>query len=110
MPLEIADQDIGGARVRLGFSRGNVRMKAGEHLTADEVRSIPLANRRALASAGYIEVYPTRTEVVHKQAPAKPMDRFIVAVGKGQYNVIEGHRLNDQPLTREQADRLAQAK
>jgi len=108
--MEIADQDIGGARIRMGFTRGNQRMKAGEHLTADEVRSIPLANRRALASAGYIEVYPTRTEVVHREAAAKPGDRFIVSVGKGQFNVIEGHRLNDEPLTREAAEALARVK
>ena len=107
MPLEIAEADIGGARIRMGFSRGNVRMKAGEHLTADEVRSIPLANRRALASAGFIEVYPARTEVVHRYADPKPGDRFIVQVGKGQFNVIEGRRLNDEPLTREQAEALA---
>jgi len=105
--MEIAEGDIGGARIRMGFSRGGVRMRPGDHLTADEVRSIPPANRRALASAGFIEVYPARTEVVHKYAEAKPGDRFIVAVGKGQYNVIEGHKLNDQPLTREEADALA---
>jgi len=110
MPLEIAEHDIGGARIRMGFTRGNVRMKAGEHLSADEVRSIPLANRRALSSAGYIEVYPTRTEVVRREAAPAPDDRFIVAVGKGQFNVIEGHRLNDEPLTREAAETLARVK
>ena len=108
--MEIAEQDIGGARIRMGFTRGNMRMKAGEHLSADEVRAIPLANRRALANSGFIEVYPTRTVVVHKEAAAKPGDRFIVQVGKGQFNVIEGRRLNDQPLTREAAEALAAAK
>jgi len=110
MALDIADSDIGGARIRMGFTRGNVRMKAGEHLTADEVRSIPLANRRALSSAGYIEVYPSRTEVVRREAAPVKQDRFIVAVGKGQFNVIEGHRLNDEPLSREQAETLAASK
>ena len=104
MPLEIAEHDIGGARIRMGFSRGNVRMKAGEYLTADEVRSIPLPNRRALASAGFIEVYPVRTETVRREIK---QDRFIVSVGKGQFNVIEGHRLNEQPLDREAAEKLA---
>jgi hypothetical protein len=106
MPLDIAESDIGGARIRMGFTRGNVRMKAGEHLTADEVRSIPLPNRRALTSAGYIEVYPVRTEVVRREQTIK-QDRFIVQVSKGQFNVIEGHRLNDAPLSREEAEALA---
>lgn len=107
MALEIAEGDIGGARIRMGFSRGNVRMKAGDHLTADEVRSIPPANRRALASSGFIEVYPQRVQVVQREAAAVPGDRFIVQVGKGQFNVIEGRRLNDQPLSREDAEKLA---
>jgi len=107
MPLDIAETDIGGARIRMGFTRGNVRMKAGDHLSADEVRSIPLANRRALSSAGFIEVYPQRVQVVHREAAAKPGDRFIVQVSKGQFNVIEGRRLNDEPLSREDAEKLA---
>lgn len=94
----------------MGFTRGNVRMKAGEHMTADEVRAIPLANRRALASAGYIEVYPTRTEVVRREAAPVKQDRFIVQVKKDQFNVIEGHRLNEQPLSREEAEALAAQK
>jgi hypothetical protein len=108
--MEIADQDIGGARIRMTFTRGNMRMKPGEHMTADEVRSIPLSNRRALTSAGYIEVYPARTEVVQKAAYTKPMDRFVVQVKKDHFNVIEGYRLNDQPLDRTAAEALASAK
>lgn len=108
MPMEIAEQDIGGARIRMGFSRGNVRMKAGDHLTADEVRSIPLANRRALASAGYIEVYPIRTEVVRREEPSKPLHNYMVQVKKDQFDVIRGYKLNEQPLSREEAEALAQ--
>lgn len=115
MPLEIAEQDIGGARVRMGFNTflpdgTNRRFKAGEHLTADAVRAMRLANRRALTSAGFIEVYPARTEVKHTYAEQKAGDRYIVQVSKNQFNVIEGYKLNDKPLSRDDADALAAAK
>src|SRR5260370_34906445 len=34
-------------------------------------------------------------------------DRFIVGIGGGKFNVIAGHKLNAEPLTRAEADRLA---
>jgi hypothetical protein len=34
-------------------------------------------------------------------------DRFIVGIGEGKFNVIVGHQLNDRPLSRTEADRLA---
>jgi hypothetical protein len=34
-------------------------------------------------------------------------DRIIIRVGEGKYNVIAGRKLNDAPLTRAEADRLA---
>jgi hypothetical protein len=113
MALEIKDTDLGGARVRLTFATvlkdgTQRRFRADEHLTRDEVLSF--RNRRDLASAGYIEPYPLKVITRERDAASKPADRFIVGIGKGQYNVIEGHRLNAEPLTRDQADALAQAK
>ena len=43
---------------------------------------------------------------VRREAAVK-QDRFIVQVKKDQFNVIEGHRLNEQPLSREEAEALA---
>jgi len=101
--MYIADADIGGARVRRVFTaRGNV-MKAGKHLSSDEVLAIPIANRRALQDAGYIEVYP-------KSSPAgkgEPMTYHIMKVGDGQYDVIKGSKVNPKPVSREEAYRLA---
>jgi hypothetical protein len=36
-------------------------------------------------------------------------DRFIVCIGKGKFAVIAGHKLNAEPLSRAEADRLAKA-
>jgi len=112
MALEIAERDLGGARVRMTFQTflkdGTVRrFKADEHLTPEEIKAMPRANRTALVSGGYIEPYPVRVQTVQREAAAAPSDRFIVQVAKGQFNVIEGRRLNEQPLDREAAEKLA---
>jgi hypothetical protein len=100
--LEMKDQDIGGARVRRTFTSGARQLKAGEQLTRDEVLKMNLPNRRALSDSGYLELYP--------RAPtAEPGERFVVGVGKDKCNVIEGRVLNDDPLTKDQAERLARS-
>jgi hypothetical protein len=100
--MQIADQDIGGARVRRVFSRNGESLKANRHLSADEVLAIPIANRRALVDAGYLEVYP-------RSSPAKRAneERFVIRVGNDKFDVIAGNKVNDTPLTRAEADRLA---
>jgi len=101
--MYIADADIGGARVRRVFTaRGNV-MKAGKHLSSDEVLAIPLANRRALQDSGYIEVYPKSSPPGKRE----PETRHIIKVGDGQYDVIAGHKINPKPVSREEANRIA---
>jgi len=97
--LDIADSEIGGARVRRTFTFGERRLRAGDVLEAAEVMAIAKANRRALIDANYINIYP--------KAPAQPPgDLFIVGIGKDKFNVIEGRTINDKPLTREQAEEL----
>jgi hypothetical protein len=103
--LEITDADIAGARVRQTFQTilkdgRQRRYRANEHLTREEV--LAMNNRRALYSAGYIEPYPQQ----HVAAPAAT-DRFIVQVAPGKFNVIAGTRLNDEPLSKQAAQKLA---
>lgn len=96
--LEIAEKDIGGARVARTFTMNGRFTKRGDQLTAEEVLSINLPNRRALIDSNFIEVYP--------KAPTAGGERFIVGIGKNQFNVIEGRLLNAEPLTREAAEKL----
>jgi hypothetical protein len=98
--LEILDKDIGGARVRRTFSNGAKQLKAGDQLSRDDVLKMNLPNRRALTDSGYLEVYPLAPTV-------EGLERFVVGVGKDRYNVIEGRVLNDDPLSKEQAEKLA---
>lgn len=95
--IQIADHDIGGARVARTFTMNGKQLRRGEQLSADEVLKINLPNRRALADSNYLEIYP-------RQAAAG--ERFIVGLGKDKYNVIEGRIVNEQPLTRDQAEKL----
>jgi hypothetical protein len=95
--LAIADEDIGGGRVRMLFQGGKYR--AGMQLTADEV--LGMKNKAALIEQGYIEIYP--------KAPIEDVgDCHIVHLGGGKYDVIKGRRLNeDGPLTKDEAEDLA---
>jgi hypothetical protein len=61
-------QDIGSARVRRTFTMRGKIFYPNHRLSTDEVLAIPIANRRALVDAGYLEIYPRRS------ALAKPVD------------------------------------
>lgn len=99
--LHIEDGDIGGARVRRVFSLGGRHLMASDMMTADEVRAIPTANRRALTEQQYIEIWPS-----HESAAAD-MPRHIVSRGAGKYDVIAGVKLNEHLLSKDEAEALA---
>ena len=98
--MQISEPDIGSGRVRRGFRRGEEWLPAGKMLTAADVLAIAPANRRALSEAGFIELYP--------RGPVESVgQRHIVHLGRGQYDVIHGVKLNAQPLSKEEAEDLA---
>jgi hypothetical protein len=98
--MDIAETDIGGARVRRVFRRGNESLFAGTVLSAAEVVAFAPANRRALREAGFIEIFP--------RGPVESVgERHIVHMGGGKYDVIKGKKLNDVPLTKDEAEDLA---
>ena len=107
MPREMADADIGGAIVGMGYTTWKdgamVHIKAGTRLTGDQVRAMPKANRRSFISNGTLQIFPTAEAVVGRA-------RFMVQVKKDQYDVIEGRKLNDHPLSREEAEALVAQK
>jgi hypothetical protein len=63
---------------------------------------MPVANRQALIDKRFIEVFP-------KDATGAG-ERHIVSAGFGKYHVIEGKKLNEFPLTKQEADALAGTK
>lgn len=101
MSLEIRNEDIGGARVRRTFNSNGRQLMGNEYLSAEEVLAIPVANRRALIDSSYIEVFPKANV---------GGERVMLSLGKDKgYNVIEGRMLNEEPLTREEAEKLVRA-
>lgn len=89
---------IGGGIVRRLFRDGDKALHAGHTLSGDEVRSF--GNHRILIQGGFIDVWP--------KAPDVPMgQKYIVGVGKDRFDVIQGTKLNDAPLSRKDAALLA---
>lgn len=98
----LVDDNIGGAYVRRGFTRGGEYIKAGTRLSPDDVRSIPIVNRRALAVSGALDIFP-----VAPAHDAADFDRYVIHRGGGHYDVIAGRKLNDEPLSKAEAEGLA---
>lgn len=108
--MHISDERIGGARVTRRFTLGGEAMMAGHIFTGDQVRAIPAANRRALIDSSYLEVWPLAAGAGDAESDSgKPPERHAVHTGGGRYFVFEGRPLNEEPLTREQAEVVAGA-
>lgn len=98
----VSHDSIGGAIVRRPFSREGAMMGPGARLTREECLAIPIRNLRALIASGALEVWSVEADV--SQAP---MERHVVSIGFGRYDVIEGRQLNDKPMSKEEAEALA---
>jgi hypothetical protein len=95
----LASHQIGGAYVRRRFDLGTETKVSGQTLTREQVLAIPTANRNALLSQKIIELYPV--------APlAEGQRRFVIHMGMGKFDVIEGRKLNDEPLSRAEAEAM----
>lgn len=91
--------EIGGAVVRRRFTHGPRTMQIGEILTAMQCREIPVANFNALVTQKKLELYP----MVAANPNAK---RYAIHMGMGRWDVIEGNKLNAEPLSREEAEAM----
>jgi hypothetical protein len=98
----LPDTQIGGAYVRRRFDLGPRTMTAGETLTAEQVLAIPKRNRQALINLGKIELYPASPVAAGSR-------RFAIHMGMGRFDVIEGHKLNAVPMSREEAEAMLPA-
>lgn len=103
-----AQRDIGGAVVRRRFSQGGRELTNGMVLSPGEVEAIKPNNRKALLDNGYIQIFP-RPARSHLEADLEvvPTVRHAISIGFGRWDVIEGKKINAEPLTRELAAALA---
>lgn len=98
--IPIRDEQIGGAVVRRRINRGDATpLFPGAHLSREEVLAMPTANRQALVRAEHLWLEPKVVDSVG--------ERHIVHLGRGQYDVIEGKKLNAAPLSKDEAEDLA---
>jgi hypothetical protein len=104
--LMIGSNEIGGGFVRLAFTDGTRRRMPGEALSAAEIKSFH--NYRRMIEIGKIAVYPpsgARTTTANDAKAAN--ERHVVSLGFGRYDVIEGRKLTDKSLTKDEAEMLA---
>lgn len=99
MALELRSDLIGGGVVRRRFSAGGKEFHGSHILTGDEVRAF--RNHREMIRNGMIDIWPAAV------GGSGPTSRFIVGLGKDKYDVIEGRKLNDSPLSKAEASALA---
>jgi hypothetical protein len=96
MPALTADS-YGGAVVRRRVSRaGGEPLLAGDIMTREDLRAMPVSNLRALVDNHTIEPWPWRP----------PGELHLIQVGKGQFIVIEGEKLTPEPISKDDADAL----
>ena len=97
--IPVHDDQIGGAVVRRRIDRGpDGPLLAGTRLSREEVLAMPTANRHALVTTEHLWLMPIGDAVA---------ERHIVHLGRGQFDVIAGVKLNDQPLSKDAAEDLA---
>lgn len=98
--------EVGGAIVTRAFSLNGVRVARNQKLTRDEVLAIPVRNREALVSSGQIREFP-----LSLASPAtEPAERFVVRRPDMKFDVVEGHKVNAEPLhTKAEAEFLRES-
>jgi hypothetical protein len=114
--MRIPIDQIGGGRVVRQYrgSDGQI-VKVGTTLTGDQIRNMGAANRRELMDR-YISVWPQAPAAVAsppgaaeptERSTTEPPSRFVVPLGFGAWDVVEGIKLNDKAVTRAEAYALA---
>lgn len=102
----LREGEIGGGTVRRTFKFGDEQVFSGKTLTADQILGMPINNRRALIEKGYISVYPKAPDAPAAKREAKG-ERHVVSAGFGRFDVIEGVKLNEASLSKDEAMELA---
>lgn len=95
-------KEYGGAIVNRRFTMGERQLERNTRLTAEEVASIPRANLHSLINRGYLHPFPPATE----EAALPKGERFLVRRADLKYDVVQGVRVNPEPLTKAEAEVL----
>jgi hypothetical protein len=93
----ISADGYGGATVRRRIDRPGGPLVAGDILSREDLKAMPVSNLRALIDNNAIEPWPWRP----------PGELHIVHIGRGLYDVFEGEKLTPEPLSKDEAEALA---
>lgn len=112
MRLGFSDNEIGGAvvlqSIRTDDGTGQmVQRMRGYRLSAEAVLKMPISNRNAMVSKKIIELFPKAPDSAARAAQG---ERHVVSAGFGRFDVIEGRKLNQASLSKEEAQALAGTK
>ena len=94
--------EYGGVALRT-FSAAGGRLPPGSEISAELALTWPVQNRRALEESKVIRWHSQAVSQQRNQT----VSAHVVHRGGGRFDVIEGIVINDEPLTKEQADALA---
>ena len=97
----LRDSQIGGGVVTRPFHFHGEKLPVGRNLTAEQIRSIPIANRQSLINQGHIDLYPISAPAANGET-----ERFLIIAGPGKFHVVEGRRLTAEPIGKEEATAL----
>lgn len=95
-------RQYGGAKVNRRFTMGGEVIERGAELTADQVHAIPRANLNSLINGGFLHPYPP----ADVPPPRENVERFLVRRSDLKYDVVEGVRVNAEPLAKAEAEAL----
>ena len=102
MSRMISIDEIAGGKVQQAFRMGDKYLMRGTVLSREQICRIPTQNRNALIDKGYIHVQLKGMETAEAGG-----ERFVMSLGFGRFDVIEGRKLNEAHLSREAAYALA---
>lgn len=104
----LPSNSLGGARVFRPCNIAGVLRKSGDILSAEVLASIPKQSLKALQDQRFIISWPKPTD-----APAIPQvdgEPYVYnRIGTATYDVILGKRLNARPLSKTDAEALAES-
>lgn len=97
----IRDEHIGGGTVMRGFTKNGEWVKPGTKMTREELMALPRLNLQALVDTSKISLFPPAPGQIEGMG-----ELIMVNRGFGRFDVLQGRRINDDPLTKDEAEAL----
>lgn len=97
---------LGGARVFRPCTIGGIKRRSSEVLSGEDLASLPRQSLKALIDQRFIVAWPKGTDA----GPTVAADEEVLVynrVGTSTYDVVVGRRLNARPLSKHEAETLA---